>query len=88
LHYLREIANFSAHTQTTEEEEVINVTDEEAQWTLKVVADLFDYFIVAPKKDEDLRAAFDKKLEAAGRKRIPKPLDDPCNSTRRNPEAT
>jgi hypothetical protein len=79
LHYLREIADFSAHTQTTAEEEVIEVTDEEAQWTLKVVADLFDYFIVAPKKDEALRASFDKKLEAAGRKRIPKPPNDPSN---------
>jgi Domain of unknown function (DUF4145) len=83
LHYLREIANFSAHTQTTVEEEVIEVTPEEAQWTLKIVADLFDYFIVAPKRDEVLRTSFDKKLEAAGRKRIPKPVEDDNNDTQK-----
>jgi hypothetical protein len=74
---LREIADFSAHTQTDQDDEIINVTLEEAQWTLKIVADLFDYFIVAPKKDEELRTAFDKKIEAAGRKRIPKLFPDP-----------
>jgi hypothetical protein len=77
LHYLREIADFSAHTQTDQDDEIINVTLEEAQWTLKIVADLFDYFIVAPKKDEELRTAFDKKIEAAGRKRVPKLFPDP-----------
>jgi hypothetical protein len=86
LHYLREIADFGAHTQVAvtkpannqapagvEEEQVIDASPEEAEWTLKVVADLFDYFIVAPKKDEALRSSFDKKLEAAGRKPLRKP---------------
>lgn len=84
LHYLREIGNFGAHTQvavqssasgqteTVEEEQVIDASREEAEWTLKVVADLFDYFIVAPRKDDALRSSFDKKLEAAGRKPIRK----------------
>ena len=73
LHYLREIGDFSAHTQeepngpqaavaaaapdnqeasATSDTRVINVTKEEAEWTLKIVADLFDYFIVAPEKDK------------------------------------
>lgn len=73
LHYLREMGDFSAHTQQDEEQRVIDVTREEAEWTLKVIADLFDYFIVAPTKDERLRQSFDKKLEAAGRKPISKP---------------
>jgi hypothetical protein len=88
LHYLREIADFAAHTQTKQnvtgqagaqpdpnatapqEEEIIDATREEAEWTLKVVADLFDYFIIAPQKDEALRKSFDEKLQAAGRKPI------------------
>jgi Domain of unknown function (DUF4145) len=92
LHYLREIGDFSAHTQeaqsgtrqaevaaaasdnqealVTSDTRVINVTKEEAEWTLKIVADLFDYFIVAPEKDKKLRAAFDEKIKAAGRKPI------------------
>jgi hypothetical protein len=77
LHYLREIADFSAHTQTDQDDKIIEVTLEEAQWTLKIVADLFDYFIVDPQKDAGLRTEFDKKIEAAGRKRIAKPLPDP-----------
>ena len=73
LHYLREMGDFAAHRQEDDEQKVIDVSPEEAQWTLKVVADLFDYFIVAPAKDEQLRKSFDKKLEAANRKPIKKP---------------
>ena len=72
LHYLREMGDFSAHTQTDCEGNIVEVGKEEAEWTLRVVADLFDYFIVGPKKDEALRLEFDKKLEKAGRNPIPK----------------
>lgn len=84
LHYLREIADFGAHTQVAKaaatsdptsaevcwEDVIINSSKEEAEWTLKVVGDLFDYFIIAPAKDKLLREEFDKKIEAAGRKKI------------------
>jgi hypothetical protein len=84
LHYLREIADFGAHTQVAKptavtdaipedvcwEDVIINASKEEAEWTLKVVGDLFDYFIIAPAKDKLLREEFDKKLEATGRKRL------------------
>jgi hypothetical protein len=83
LHYLREIADFGAHTQIDKtkadaaedaevcwEDIVINASKEEAEWTLKVVADLIDYFVIAPAKDKLLREQFDKKIEAAGRKKI------------------
>ena len=52
---------------------IIDVDKSEAEWSLKVVADLFDYFIIAPKKDEEQRKAFDKKIADANRKPI-KPL--------------
>jgi hypothetical protein len=75
LHYLREIADFGAHPQKDEDDNVIDVTKEEAQWTLKVIEDLFDYYIVGPARDKKLRSSFDKKLEAANRKPI-KPLGE------------
>ena len=87
LHYLREIADFGAHTQIDKtvpeppaegsevcwEDVVINSSPEEAEWTLKVVGDLIDYFIIAPARDKALREDFDKKIEKAGRKKIALP---------------
>lgn len=73
LHYLREIGNFSAHTMTDSEDKIIDVTSEEAEWTLKVVSSLIDYLIVGPAKDELMRNALDNKLQQGGRKPI-KPL--------------
>lgn len=49
---------------------IIDVEKPEAEWTLKVVADLFDYFIIAPAKDAEQRREFDKKIAAANRKPI------------------
>jgi hypothetical protein len=72
LHYLREIGNFSAHTKTDTNGSIIEVSAEEAEWTLRVVLGLFDYFIVGPKTDETIRARIDEKLKAAGRKPIKK----------------
>ena len=71
LHYLREIGNFSAHTKKDRETGVIiEVTAEEAEWTLDVVDRVFDYFIVSPSRDAARRAAVDEKLKKAGRKPI------------------
>lgn len=75
LHYLREMADFSAHTQTDGNDNVIDVTKDEAEWTLKIIGELFDYFIVSPETNAKVRAAFDEKLKLAGRKPI-KPLID------------
>jgi hypothetical protein len=61
----------STHTQTDDQAEIINVTREEAEWTLDVVDRLFDYFIVAPAKDKALHETWDEKLKATGRKPIP-----------------
>jgi hypothetical protein len=72
LDYLREIADFSAHTQKDELGNIVDVEPEEAEWTLEVVDTLFDYFIVGPEKDKERRAQFDKKIEQVGRKPIKK----------------
>jgi hypothetical protein len=73
LHHLREIADFSAHTQEEvaggeQEVVIIDVDRDEAEWTLDVVDRLFDYFIVTPAKDEAVRQKMDKKIDKAGRK--------------------
>jgi len=77
LHHLREIADFGAHTQKTERDEIIEATREEAEWTLGVVDRLFDYFIVTPQKDAEIRTAFDEKIAEAGRRPITPLPDDP-----------
>ncbi len=73
LHYLREIGDFGAHAMENDQGIQVDVTREEAEWTLKIVEDLFDYFIVSPEKDRLLREAMDKKLDQTGRKPIKKP---------------
>jgi hypothetical protein len=76
LHYLREIADLSAHTKTNDQLERIPISREEADWTLTIVERLFDYFIVAPAKADKLKTGMDAKLADAGRKPIkPLPLD-------------
>ena len=81
LHYLREVGDFGAHTQQDKtaapansqpsaDPIIINVDKAEAEWTLKNIGDLFEYFIIAPQKDKEMRAAIDKKLADASRKAI------------------
>jgi hypothetical protein len=70
LHHLREIANFGAHTQKDEQDEVIDVSHEEAEWTLDVIESLFDYFIIGPERSRRMRESLDKKISDAGRKPI------------------
>jgi len=72
LHHFREVANFGAHTQEDQQAEgepvVIDVGRDEAEWTLDMVDRLFDYLIVQPAKDEEIRSRMDEKIERAGRK--------------------
>lgn len=74
LHHLRELGGVGAHTQTDATTgEIVNVSPEEAEWTLGVLDSLFDYFIVGPEKNRQRRAALDQKFQAAGRKPIKQP---------------
>jgi hypothetical protein len=78
LHYLREIADFGAHTQKYEVTgAIIDVEPVEAEWCLDVIDWLFDYYIIDPKRDEEVRLAFDEKLSKSNRKPIdPLPVDE------------
>jgi len=83
LHYVREAGDFGAHKQEDKtvpatatqqpppEPAIINVSKDEAKWTLKNIEDLFEYLIVDPEKDKEMRAALDKKIADANRKPIP-----------------
>jgi hypothetical protein len=73
LHHFREVANFGAHTQEDQLADgggpvVIDVDRDEAEWTLDMVDRLFDYFIVQPAKDEEIKRRMDEKIKRAGRK--------------------
>ena len=73
LHHFREVANFGAHTQEDDQANIVDVDRDEAEWTLDILDRLFDFFIVAPARDAELRTKMDKKIDAAGRKPIKRP---------------
>jgi Domain of unknown function (DUF4145) len=69
--YLTQIGDFAAHTQKdTVTNEIVDVEQGEAEWTLDVIDGLFEHFIVAPERDKARRTAFDAKIKRAGRKPI------------------
>jgi len=71
LQHLREIGDFGAHTKKDGVGQIIDVSREDAEWTLDLLDRLFDYFVIEPERDKKLRAAWDKNLQEAGRKPIP-----------------
>ena len=75
MHHFREIADFGAHTQKNDQNQIIPVDREGAEWMLDFLDRLFDYYIVAPQKDRLMREQWDKKLADAGRKPIKPPKD-------------
>ena len=72
MHYLREMGNFGAHTQTNDAGDVIDVTRDEAEWTLDVIDGLLDHLVINPARDATRRRSFDEKVREANRK----PLSD------------
>lgn len=68
LHYLREIGNFAAHPIKSERTgEILPVEPHEAEWALEVVDGLFDYYFVAPSRNEARRREFEERRADAGR---------------------
>ena len=77
LDYLREIGNFGAHTQKDDiDGSVIDVEQQEAEWTLDVLDRLLDFYIVGPETDRRMRERFDDKVERAGRDPLGNPDGD------------
>ena len=65
---IRTIGNFAAHPikyQNTGE--IVEVESGEAEWSLDVLEQLFDFYYVAPKNLEAKRQALNEKLKEAGK---------------------
>jgi hypothetical protein len=79
LQYLREIADFGAHTQrdkTTEPDDgreddlILSVSRDDAEWCLDLLDRLFDHLIVTPERDSKLKRVWDEKIKKAERKEL------------------
>lgn len=70
IHHFREIADFGAHTQKNDQDQIIPVEHEDAEWMLDFLERLLDYLVVGPDKDRAMRERWDARIEDAGRKAI------------------
>jgi hypothetical protein len=77
LQHLREIGDFGAHTKRDGVGQIIDVSHEDAEWTLDLIDRLFDYFIVDPERDRQMQAKWDKNVADVGRKPITPVPPDP-----------
>ncbi len=68
LDAIRNFGNFSAHPITDVTSlQIIDVDTGEAEWSLRLVADLFDHYYVRPALAAARRASLNQKLSAAGK---------------------
>ncbi|MDB5482323.1 MAG: hypothetical protein JWO83_3376 [Caulobacteraceae bacterium] len=68
LDEVRRIGNFAAHPKKSEASgEILEVEPGEAEWSLDVLASLFDHVFVGPAKMRARKAALEAKLKPAGR---------------------
>jgi len=64
----RNIGNFAAHPmKSTQTGMILDVEPGEAEWTLDVLEELFDFYFVRPSMIQKKRDAFNKKLQDAGK---------------------
>ena len=71
LDAIRNIGNFATHTQkSTNSGEILDVEPGEAEWSLEVLEELFDFFIVAPAGAKAKRDALNQKLAEAGKPQL------------------
>jgi hypothetical protein len=65
---VRNIGNFAAHPmKSTQTGMILDVEPGEAEWTLDVLEELFDYYFVLPAAIQKKKDAFNKKLQEAGK---------------------
>jgi hypothetical protein len=68
LHAIREIGNFAAHPMKSEHTgEILPVEPGEAEFSLEVLRELFDHFVVKRATQTEQRAAINKKRAEAGK---------------------
>ncbi len=65
---VRTIGNFAAHpTKSQHSGEIMEVEPNEADWTLDVLEDLFDFYFVRPAQRQKKGDLLNEKLAAAGK---------------------
>jgi hypothetical protein len=65
---IRNIGNFAAHPIKSQQTgSIIDVEPGEADWTLDVLEELFDFYFVLPATIQKKKDAFNKKLQEAGK---------------------
>ena len=68
LDAIRNVGNFAAHPLKDHATgQIVDVETGEAEWTLDVLEDLFDFYYVQPAKSKARRDALNAKLAAAGK---------------------
>lgn len=74
LDAIRQVGNYAAHPMKFKSmSTIVDVEPEEANWTLDVLEELFDYYYVMPKRAEEKRKKLDKKLKSIGKPPMKKP---------------
>jgi hypothetical protein len=65
---IRNHGNFAAHPMKSKQSgEILDVLPGEAEWTLDVLEDLFDFYFVRPAQRKKKRDALDQKLRETGK---------------------
>lgn len=65
---IRNIGNFAAHPmKSTQTGMILDVEPGEAEWTLDVLEELFDFYFVRPATIRKKKDAFNKKLQEVGK---------------------
>lgn len=65
---VRNIGNFAAHPiKNTNTGEIVDVEPAEAEWLLEVLALLFEFYFVYPKKLEERKTELNMKLQSLGK---------------------
>jgi hypothetical protein len=62
------VGNFAAHPMKSKNSgEIVDVEDNEAEWLLEVLEELFEHYYVAPARAAGRRSALNQKLADAGK---------------------
>ena len=65
---IRNVGNFAAHPMKSQHSgEILDVLPGEAEWTIDVLEELFDFYFVRPTQRQKKREALDQKLKEAGK---------------------
>jgi hypothetical protein len=65
---IRNVGNFAAHPMKSQHSgEILDVLPGEAEWTIDVLEELFDFYFVRPEQRKKKREALDQRLKEAGK---------------------